>query len=588
MNKKVPPLWVRDFLHIYIGKCGLLYFGRLLLLQELGSMNQTVTGNLVDIARRSIFPAHIHIAEGRIASIESLGDAILPSLPFITPGFVDAHVHVESSMLIPSEFARLAVVHGTVSTISDPHEIANVCGMEGVEYMIENGKTVPFKFNFGAPSCVPATIFETAGAALDAKDVSALLQRPEIKYLSEMMNFPGVLHKDPEVMEKIAAAHALGKPVDGHAPGLRGDAAQQYIDAGISTDHECFTLEEALDKLQRGMKILIREGSAAKNFDALIPLLPEWYAQMMFCSDDKHPDSLVLGHINQLCARAVALGIDVFHVLQVACVNPVQHYKLDVGLLQSGDPADFIVLKNLQQFEVAATYINGELVASNGVSHIQPRAWHAINQFDCAPTTAADFSYPHHKWGEEENFEQVYAIEALDGQLITNKLTLPITDFPVHGDAMHASVANDLLKIVVVNRYHQAPIAKSFIRNFGLKAGAIASSVAHDSHNIVAVGVDDESLSAAVNLVISAKGGVAACGKGEQHVLGLPVAGLMTNEDGYAVAEKYTAIDQFVKQELGSTLASPFMTLSFMALLVIPHLKLSDKGLFDGDSFSFV
>lgn len=551
-------------------------------------MNQTVTGNLVDIASRAIYPANIHIAEGKIASIEPSGETSNAALPFITPGFVDAHVHVESSMLIPSEFARLAVVHGTVSTISDPHEIANVCGMEGVEYMIENGKTVPFKFNFGAPSCVPATIFETAGASLDAKDVAALLQRPEIKYLSEMMNFPGVLYKDPEVMEKIAAAHALGKPVDGHAPGLRGDAAQQYIDAGISTDHECFTLEEALDKLQRGMKILIREGSAAKNFDALIPLLPEWYAHMMFCSDDKHPDSLVLGHINQLCARAVALGMDVFKVLQVACINPVKHYKLDVGLLQPGDPADFIVLKNLEQFEVLETYINGELVASNGVSHIQPQAWHVINQFDCAPTTAADFSYPHHKWGEEENFEQVYAIEALDGQLITNKLTLPITDFPVHGDAMHASVENDLLKIVVVNRYHQAPIAKSFIRNVGLKAGAIASSVAHDSHNIVAVGVDDESLSEAVNLVIAAQGGVAACGNGQQHVLGLPVAGLMTNEDGYAVAEKYTAIDQFVKQELGSTLTSPFMTLSFMALLVIPHLKLSDKGLFDGDSFSFV
>ncbi|RZJ78731.1 MAG: adenine deaminase, partial [Chryseobacterium sp.] len=282
------------------------------------------------------------------------------------PGFIDSHVHIESSMLIPSEFARLAVTHGTVSTISDPHEIANVCGMEGVEFMIENGNTVPFKFNFGAPSCVPATIFETAGAELNHDDVKALLERPEIKYLSEMMNFPGVLSKDEEVLKKIAAAHELGKPVDGHAPGLRGDAVQQYIDAGISTDHECFTAEEALDKLQRGMKILIREGSAAKNFDALIDLLNDWPEMMMFCSDDKHPDSLVESHINELCARAVAKGINVFNVLQAACINPILHYKLDVGQLQIGDFADFIMIEDLINFKVKQTYIDGVLLAENG------------------------------------------------------------------------------------------------------------------------------------------------------------------------------------------------------------------------------
>lgn len=548
---------------------------------------------MVDIVNRVIFPATVEISNGKISSIKKIETTLNPfaneaDAPYILPGFVDAHVHVESSMLIPSEFAKLAVVHGTVATISDPHEIANVVGIEGVEYMIENGNTVPFKFNFGAPSCVPATVFETAGATLDAAAVAVLLQRPEIKYLSEMMNFPGVLFKDAEVMQKIAAAHALGKPVDGHAPGLRGDAAQQYIDAGISTDHECFTEAEALDKLQRDMKILIREGSAAKNFEALAPLIKDWSNQMMFCSDDKHPDSLVLGHINQLCARAVAKGMDVFDVLKMACINPVQHYKLDVGTLQPGHPADFVVLKDLENFEVKQTWIDGNLVAENGKSFIETKPWHSINLFDCQPVAVKDFSYPLHQWTADKNVPQVYVIEALDGQLITNKLQKPISDFEIHDEALHSSTENDLLKIVVVNRYTQAPIAKSFVKNFGLKCGALASSVAHDSHNIVAVGVDDESLCAAVNLVIEATGGIAATDGHESHVIPLPVAGLMTTTDGYEVAKAYTAIDNFTKQKLGAVLQSPFMTLSFMALLVIPHLKLSDKGLFDGDSFSFV
>lgn len=403
-----------------------------------------------------------------------------------------------------------------------------------------------------------------------------------------MMNFPGVLHGDPEVMQKISAARALGKPVDGHAPGLRGQLAQQYIDAGISTDHECFTYEEALDKLQRGMKVLIREGSAAKNFEALIGLLPEWYEQLMFCSDDKHPDSLLVGHINLLCGRAVALGMDLFKVLQVACVNPVKHYGLDIGLLQVGDQADLVVLNDLETFSVRQTWINGQLVARSGQTLIESKPWPAINQFNCAAKNVSDFTYLINKWGDEENFEQVHVIEALDGQLITNKLICPISLLAGNNGTLQSSVTHDILKLVVVNRYHQAPIAKSFVRNFGLKKGALASSVAHDSHNIVAVGVDDESLCKAVSLVISATGGVAAADGATGHILPLPVAGLMTNDDGFKVAAAYEAIDRFAKNELGATLASPFMTLSFMALLVIPHLKLSDQGLFDGDRFELV
>jgi len=558
----------------------------------------TLTGNLVDPHQKKIYPAAVTITGGKIVSIQEADEASITTPGYILPGFIDSHVHVESSMLVPAEFARLAVVHGTVSTISDPHEIANVCGMEGVEFMIANGNTVPFKFNFGAPSCVPATVFETAGAALHAKDVEQLLQRNEIKYLSEMMNFPGVLHRDEEVMQKIAAAKRLGKPVDGHAPGLRGEEAGKYIAAGISTDHECFTAEEALDKLQQGMKILIREGSAAKNFEALIGLLDEHADNIMFCSDDKHPDSLVLGHINQLCARAVAKGIDIFKIIQAACINPVLHYKLDVGILREGDPADLIIVKDLVGFEVTATYIDGQLVARDGASLITippaDKEQKPVNNFWCGQKKTADFAMPstgtdvtgisHH------DPLAIPVIEALDGQLITNKLMLK---GHIENGFFTSDTSTDILKIVVVNRYKETAIAKAFIKNIGLKRGAIASSVAHDSHNIVAVGVDDESICRAVNMVIDQKGGISlyAPATDTDDVLGmvvpLPVAGLMSMNDGYRVAEQYSAIDKAAK-ELGSTLGSPFMTLSFMALLVIPHLKLSDLGLFDGDSFSFV
>jgi adenine deaminase len=537
-----------------------------------------IKGNIVDIPNKTIFYGEIEVVDGIIKSIQPFNSSTLQHEPYILPGFIDSHVHIESSMLIPSEFARLAVLHGTTGTISDPHEIANVCGMEGVLFMIENGKTVPFKFHFGAPSCVPATIFETAGAALNAKDVEALLAMDDIFYLSEMMNFPGVLNGDEEVMQKIAAAKKINKSIDGHAPGLRGETAKKYIDAGMSTDHECFTAAEAMDKLSYGMKILIREGSAAKNFDALIDLMPEHYENMMFCSDDKHPDSLAEGHINKLCARAVAKDIDVFKVLQAACINPVLHYKMKNGILREGDAADFIVVKDLIHFDVTQTYIDGALVAENGKTFIKSVFCNSINSFDCKEKRIEDFAL-----AAKENQTEIFVIEALEGQLITNKLIKPAT---VKDELLIADVPNDILKIVVVNRYHDAPIAISFIKNIGLKHGAIASSVAHDSHNIVAVGVDDKSICEAVNLVIKEKGGVSAMGLNEKKILPLPVAGLMSANDGFAVAADYTNINNFAIQVLGSSMEAPFMTLSFMALLVIPHLKLSDKGLFDGDKFT--
>lgn len=545
----------------------------------------SVTGNLVDIPNKRIYGATLWIEDGHIKRILASSEPINPALPYIMPGFIDSHVHIESSMLVPSEFARLAVLHGTIGTISDPHEIANVCGVAGVEFMIENGKQTPFKFFFGAPSCVPATIFETAGAEVNEKEVDALLSRPEIYYLSEMMNFPGVLHNDPAVMAKIKAAQKHNKPVDGHAPGLRGEAAKKYINAGISTDHECFTIEEALEKLDYGMHIIIREGSAAKNFEALYSIIDTHTNKVMLCSDDKHPDSLAAGHINTICARAVAKGLDVFNILQTACINPVKHYKLPVGLLNPGDPADFILVKDLVQFEVSSTYINGELVAQNGISNIRSVPTNAINNFNCEKIEPTALIISENEYPNKNGIIPV--IEALDGQLITNKLLL--TGSLQNGNWV-TDTENDILKIVVVNRYHTAPIAKAFIKNFGLTHGAIASSVAHDSHNIVAVGVDDASIAAAINVVIEAKGGVSVVdGTNEtasSKVLPLPVAGLMSAADGFEVASTYTIVDVEAKA-LGSKLEAPFMTLSFMALLVIPHLKLSDKGLFNGDDFNF-
>ncbi len=548
-------------------------------------MNFIVKGNIIDIEARNIYPASVTVEDGKIISIEKSGKTESDA-PYILPGFIDAHVHIESSMLVPTEFAKLAVVHGTVATVSDPHEIANVCGIEGVNFMIENGKQVPFKFHFGAPSCVPATTFETAGARLQAIDVDKLLARNEIHYLSEMMNFPGVLDNDKEVMKKINSAKKYNKPVDGHAPGLRGEDAKKYINAGISTDHECFTKEEALDKLNYGMKILIREGSAAKNFEALIDLLHDHKDEIMFCSDDKHPDSLVKGHINELCKRAVAKGINVFNILQAACINPAKHYKINVGLLRPGDAADFIVVKDLTNFDVIATYINGILVAENGVSKITTSLSILINNFNCDKKNISDFKFLISDFAAE-----IQAIEALDGQLITNKLSIkPPKEYfgqKIKNNIYVSDVKNDILKMVVINRYKNAPAAKSFIKNFGLKKGAIASSVAHDSHNIIAIGVDDESICKAVNCIIEKKGGISCIDENSEMVLPLPVAGLMSNEDGYKVAKQYSAIDKAAKN-MGSQLSAPFMTLSFMALLVIPHIKLSDLGLFDGDEFKVI
>lgn len=533
---------------------------------------------MADVVSGTFFPGEVIVENGRIAAIECVSSA---EDRYILPGLIDAHVHIESSMLLPSEFARLAVVHGTTATVSDPHEIANVLGIEGVKFMIRNGKKVPFRFFFGAPSCVPATGFETSGAYLGPAEVEEMLSWPEIRYLAEMMNFPGVLHKDGEVMAKLAAAAKYKKPVDGHAPGVLGEDARRYAAAGISTDHECFTREEALDKIRAGMKVLIREGSAARNFDELIGLIEDHPEMIMFCSDDKHPDDLISGHINLLIKRALKSGYELMDVLRACTLNPVRHYGLDAGLLQPGDKADFIIIDHPEYFNVQATFVDGIRVAENGKSLIERVQEESPNAFNALKLTPGMLAI-------KAVSGRIKVQQALAGQLITEKKVVAAS---VDEGMVVSDPERDILKMIVMNRYSPAEPAMDFVSGFGLKRGAIASTVAHDSHNIIAVGADDASIARAVNMLVEAKGGI-ACVEGadtqadDVMILPLPVAGIMSAEDGYTVAENYKLINRKVKN-LGSSLDAPFMTLSFMALLVIPALKLSDKGLFDGNTFSF-
>lgn len=540
-----------------------------------GSDGGSLTVNLVQIADRRVISAALSWSNGRITAITELGgeDA---GLPYLLPGFIDAHVHIESSMLTPCEFARMAVRHGTVATVSDPHEIANVMGLEGVRYMLDNASRTPFKFFFGAPSCVPATPFETAGARLDTKQLDGLFRDQDIHYLSEMMNYPGVLADDPEVLSKLSLARRYGYPIDGHAPGLIGEAAGRYAAAGISTDHECLSLAEAEAKLDRGMHILIREGSAARNFEALHALISRFPERIMLCSDDKHPDDLQVGHINALAARALAHGHALFDVLQCACINPIRHYALPVGQLRIGDGMDAVLVDNLQTLAPLKTWIAGQLVASQGRSLLPSLKPEVINRFEARKIQPADLAVGYAG-------RKIRVIEALDGELLTRALLLKPK---VCGGQIVPDVERDILWLAVVNRYRPCQPAVAFIRGFGLRQGALASSVAHDSHNIIAVGCGADAICRAVNGIIDSRGGIACVCDDSFSSLPLTIAGLMSDADGDAVAARYAELDRLAKQ-MGSTLRAPFMTLSFMALLVIPELKLSDQGLFDGRTFQF-
>lgn len=533
----------------------------------------TLTGQLVDVYSRSIYPVCIEVCEGIISSIRQLDSC---EGGYIMPGFIDAHVHIESSMVVPAQFACQAVCWGAVAVVSDPHEIANVCGVEGVNFMIANGLQSPLKFFFGAPSCVPATSFETSGAVLSSVDVAQLLSRDDIWYLSEMMNYPGVLFNDAEVMAKLQAARRVNKLVDGHAPGLSGERLKAYANAGIVTDHECSSLQEALEKASLGMHILIREGSAAKNFESLIELIRLFPNQTHFCSDDLHPDDLLRGHINLLVKRAVAMGYDLFDVIRAASVNQSLLYSIPVGSLRVGDAADFIVVDNLTDFTVAQTYINGNCVYNGSRPSLNLDSLVPVNRFGALPVQSQDIEL-------FDKGTQVRVIQCSDGDLLTQSLTV----FPAVKDGRIVSdPAADVLKLVVVNRYQPASPAIGLLKGFGLQKGAVAVSVAHDSHNIIACGVTDAFISKAVNELIAHKGGLVYVDDQVSFCLPLPVGGLMSNLSVSEVAQQYETINRLIKQA-GSGLTAPVMTLSFMSLLVIPSLKLGDRGLFDVETFTF-
>ncbi|MFQ6612673.1 MAG: adenine deaminase [Fidelibacterota bacterium] len=526
----------------------------------------------MDIFRRRIYPARVEISNGIIQSITEITEQMNH---YLLPGFVDSHIHIESSLLVPSEFARLAVVHGTVAAVSDPHEIANVLGITGIEFMVDNAATVPFKFYFGAPACVPATPFETAGARLSNGDLESLFKRDDIHFLSEMMNAPGVINRDPAELDKITLARQYGKCVDGHSPGFTGRKAQQYAQAGITTDHECTSLEEARDKIRAGMLIQIREGSAAKNLEDLLPLIDEYPDQVMLCSDDRHPDDLVEGHINEMVKRAISAGADLFNVIRAATVNPANHYGLGIGLLRVGDPADLIEVNSLQNMGVLKTIIDGNLVAENSVSFLHTQPVKKVNYFKVTPKVESDFAVP-------VETGRIRVIEVTDGQIVTGSSL----EYPrVEKEVVVSDLERDILKLSVVNRYKDQPPAVAFVRGFGIRSGALASSVAHDSHNIVTVGTTDIELTTAINLIIANRGGIAFVNGKTSFILPLPIAGIMTDAEGYGVGRQYAELNRQARQ-LGSALKAPFMTLSFMALLVIPELKLSDKGLFDGNLFT--
>jgi len=536
-----------------------------------------ITANLVDVEARTIHYGRLQWRDGVITEIELL-DSERADAPYLSPGLIDAHVHIESSMLTPAEFGRQAVRYGTVATVSDPHEIANVLGMQGVRYMLDSATSSPCKIFFGAPSCVPATPFETAGAHLELAEIAELFDEPRIVALSEMMNYPGVLGGDVEVMAKLELARERGYPIDGHAPGLLGDEAKRYAAAGISTDHECFTLDEAREKIAAGMSVQIREGSAARNFAALHPLISECPERVMLCSDDKHPDDLLAGHIDRLAARAVELGHDHFDVLRCASLNPIRHYRLPVGTLKLGEPMDAVLFTDLRQFTPLATYVAGSKVAEAGCCLLEVGQSQVLNRFEAQPIDAESLQVA------AEGVQQVRVIGAMDGELVTRALTMPPL---VVGECIEADPGRDMLQLMVLNRYQaDAKPALGFIRGFGLTRGAIASTVAHDSHNLIAVGCSRQEIVRAVNALVASGGGIALCDGEQVEHLSLPIAGLMSGEPGETVAREYARMDQAAKA-LGSPLRAPYMTLSFMALLVIPALKLSDKGLFDGERFAF-
>lgn len=560
---------------------------------------------MLDVITDSIYPARISVEGGffkEIVPIVINDDSELDISGIILPGFIDSHIHIESTMLTPAQFAKLAVRFGTTSVVCDPHEIANVAGTDGIDFMIENSKSVPFNFYFSIPSCVPATCFETSGAILDSETIGELLKKDEAVALGEMMNFPGVINGDGEVLAKLEKAKELGKPIDGHAPLLSGKDLDKYIAEHISTDHECSNFAEAIEKKEKGMKIMVREGSSAKNMEALFDFsdrLDYWKNHESFgkmpnevlekrihlpifdfiVSDDKHTTDLIKGHLNESIKKAIGLEISPISAIEMVTVNPSTHYNLNTGAIVKGMQADYVVVDNLNDLNILKTYVAGKCVFDGENVLFDVEETEFKNTFDVSKKGFEDFEI-----SCDEPSADVNVIRCFNGELITEaeSATLETKNGFVQPD-----LEEDILKIAVVERYGGNSIANGFITGFNLKKGAIASSVAHDSHNIVVVGTNSEDMANAVNCLIDNEGGFAIVDGDFEDSLALPIAGLMTNEDSHEVAEKLEKLHK-TAADFGCKLDSPFMTMSFMALLVIPAIKISDKGLFDCINFEFI
>ncbi len=542
--------------------------------------NFVVKGHILSVADKTVIDGELHVKNGKIEDIIPIPD-LDNNAPYILPGLIDAHVHIESSMLLPSQYAKEAVRHGVVGAVCDPHEIANVCGKQGVNFMIENSKQSCFHFAFTAPSCVPATSFETSGYTLNSQDVKQLLEKKEIYSLAEMMNFPGVLNKNEEVLRKIDYAKQVGKPTDGHAPMLDDKDILAYSLAGISTDHESSSYDEAETKIKYGIKCLIREGSAAKNFDNLWQLIDKYPTMTMFCSDDIHPNELQNSYIDTLVKRSIGKGVSLFNILQTSSLNPISHYNLPIGMLRKGDYADFIIVNNLKDFEIQSTFISGEQVfdkANNNLvcNDLLSDNTNIINNFNRSEITEKDIKLI-------AQTSAIKVIKAKDKELYTKAI---VCNAKIQDNFVVSDTENDVLKLVVCNRYNNTKPAIAFINGFGLKNGAMASTIAHDSHNIIAVGTCDELIVKVINQLVANKGGICITNGEKTESLPLPIAGLMSGETIDVVSSKYESLNNFAKS-LGCKMNAPFMTMAFMALLVIPEIKLSDKGLFDAKSFEF-
>ena len=530
-----------------------------------------IRGNLVNPFTEEIYPAEIEISGGMIECVRQIEGKFNQ---YILPGFIDAHIHIESSMLTPSRFAEVVVPHGTTSVVSDPHEIANVMGIPGIKYMVEDASTVPLNVFFTAPSCVPATPFETSGAVIGSKEIDNILKYDEMVALGEMMNFPGVLSDDPEVTAKIRAAKNHGKPVDGHAPLLSGNELCKYIAAGISTDHECTVKDEVIEKRKLGMKVMLRQGSSAKNLGNLIGAGGDFIV-----SDDKHPEDLLKGHVDLMLKEAVELGEDPVKALKMVTINPAAHYNLNSGLIAPGKPADIVIVEDLKNFKVKEVYINGNVAAREG------KALFSVNPLELESTFKLDHKKPaDFEISSPKEEEKVRVIDVIEGQLLTEESEAVL---PVINSKIEPNVENDILKIAVLERYGHNKMANAFVHGFGLKKGAIASSVAHDSHNIITVGTNSQDMADAVNNLVENNGGLVTVFNGSIHSLKLPIGGLMSTKTAEDVALKLEDLHNAVNN-MGCKLVSPFMTMSFLALLVIPKLKISDMGLFDVEKFDFV